>query len=314
MNKYFNINGILTNQVADNSVVFEWNNQFSIKNDDITSDLDFKLVNLTYKVADVLFGSVQEMYNILTTKTTMTAYAGINAEIKISKDEFEKWLNTEKSAETHKFLYYYDFQNLVGSLQNLVSESRFLFCDFYKTLNENSFMIMDNTETVNGLMFASGRLVTSIFAKINHLFINLTSQLDFITKIAYELENIPSNFEIYPKMKSNKILFGDLKKIKSTNINDTIFDKTDNTKLVISLRNEIIHNASFENIQKVYQVFSNNTMTEKFILIPDITNGNFDTFKNRNRFFNNDVKLNELLPKIVTGFWREMEKTIIKLT
>ncbi|QWX82518.1 hypothetical protein H0I23_08505 [Cellulophaga sp. HaHaR_3_176] len=313
MIKYFNIDGISTNEETDKTVVTEWNNQFSIKNDDISSDMDFKLINLTFKSADILFGSVQNMYNILMTKSTMTSYAGINAEIKISKDEFEKWLNVNKSTETHKFLYYYDFQSLVGSLQNLISESRFLLCDFYKTLNENSFMIIENPKNVEGLMFASGRLVTSIFAKINHLFINLNSQLDFITKIAYELENIPKDFDVYPKMKSNKILFGDAKKIKNSKLKNTIFDKTDNTKLIISLRNEIIHNASFENIQKVYQLFSNNIMTEKFILIPDNTNGNFDSYKNRNRFFNNDIKLNELLPNIVTEFWKEMETTIIKL-
>jgi hypothetical protein len=81
----------------------------------------------------------------------------------VTKQEFEKWVISQKSKEAHKILFYYDFQNLVGSLQNLVQESRFLFCDFFKTLNNNSFMISDKPLQRDILMFASGQLVTNIF-------------------------------------------------------------------------------------------------------------------------------------------------------
>jgi hypothetical protein len=313
MSKHYNINGISTDKETDTSIVFEWSNHFSIKANDNTTEIDFKLISLTHKVADKLFGSVQNLYGILPFKSTVFSYAGVDAEIKVSKQEFEKWVISQKSEETHKILFYYDFQNLVGSLQNLVQESRFLFCDFFKTLNNNSFMLSDKPLQPDILMFASGQLVTNIFSTINHLFINLASQLDFITKISVELESLPSDFKEYPKLKSNGILYGDSKKIKAINLDNTLFDRTDDLKLILSLRNEIVHNASFENIPKVYQVFKDNVMIEKFIYIPDTTNGNFDTFKNRNRFFNNEVKLNEILPGLVTDFWKKMETTIDKL-
>lgn len=313
MSKHYNINGISTDKETDTSIVFEWSNHFSIKANDNTTEIDFKLISLTHKVADKLFGSVQNLYGILPFKSTVFSYAGVDAEIKVSKQEFEKWVISQKSEETHKILFYYDFQNLVGSLQNLVQESRFLFCDFFKTLNNNSFMLSDKPLQPDILMFASGQLVTNIFSTINHLFINLASQLDFITKISVELESLPSDFKDYPKLKSNGILYGDSKKIKAINLDNTLFDRTDDLKLILSLRNEIVHNASFENIPKVYQVFKDNVMIEKFIYIPDTTNGNFDTFKNRNRFFNNEVKLNEILPGLVTDFWKKMETTIDKL-
>ena len=313
MNNHYNINGISTEKRTDGSVVFDWSNNFSIISNDNTTDIDFKLISLTHKVADKIFGSVQALYNILPFKSTVYSYAGVDAEIKVSKQEFEKWVNSQKSEETHKLLFYYDFQNLVGSLQNLVQESRLLFCDFFKILNESSFMLADKPMQPNIVMFASGQLVTNIFSKINHLFINLASQLDFITKIAVELENLPTDFKDYPKLKSNGLLYGDFKRIKAIIFDNTLFDKTDAIKLIISFRNEIIHNASFENIPKVYQVFKDNIMIEKFIYIPDTTNGIFDTFKNRNRFFNNEVKLNELLPNLVTDFWKKMEITVDKL-
>lgn len=311
MSKYYNINGIPTTSPTNKSVVYEWNNNFSIKSNDNTGEIDIKLISLTHKVADKLFGGIQNLYSL--PLNSAHSYAGVDAEIKVSKQEFEKWVNSEKSEITHKILFYYDFQNLAGSLQNLVQESRFLFCNFFKTLNENSFTLSDKPMQPDIVMFTSGQLVMNIFSTINHLFINLASQLDFITKISVELENLPNDFTYYPKLKSNGILYGDLKKIKTITFDNTLFDRTDDLKLILSLRNEIVHNASFENISKVYQVFKDNVMIEKFIFIPDTTNGNFDTFKNRNRFFNNEIKLNEELPKLITDFWEKMEMTIDKL-
>lgn len=311
MDKHYNINGISTTNPTSDSVVYEWSNNFSIKSNDNTGEIDIKLITLTQKVAEKLFGSVQNFYSL--PLNTAHSYAGVDAEIKVSKQEFEKWVNSQKSEQTHKILFYYDFQNLVGSLQNLVQESRFLFCDFYRTLNENTFMLTDKPLQPDILMFASGQLVTNIFSKVNHLFINLASQLDFITKISFECENLPNDFTEYPKLKSNGVLYGDLKKIKKIDFSNTLFDKTDNLKLILSLRNEIIHNSSFENIPKVYQVFQNNVMIEKFIFVPDTTDGIFDSFKNRNRFFNNEIKLNEILPTLITDFWKKMESTIDKL-
>lgn len=311
MSKHFSTNGISTINPTNQSVVYEWSNKFSIKPNENTGEIDIKLITLTHKVADKLFGGIQNLYTFPLGFAHM--YAGIDAEIKVSKQEFEKWVNSEKSEETHKILFYYDFQKLVDSLQNLVQESRYLFCDFFKKLNENSFMITDKPMQPDIAMFASGQLVTDIFSTINHLFINLASQLDFITKISVELENFPIDFTDYPKLNSNGILYGDLKKIKTITFDQTLFNWTDDLKLILSLRNEIVHNASFENIPKVYQVFKDNVMIEKFILIPDTTNGNFDTFKNRNRFFNNEIKLNEKLPGLVTDFWKKMETTIDKL-
>jgi len=313
MTKFYNINGIASDSPKNGFWVSEWSNHYSINSNDDTTELDFKLISLSHKVADKLFGSVQNFYGLLPSLTTIYSYAGVDSDIKISKGEFESWIKSENSEETNRILYYYDFQNLVGSLQNLVSESRFLFCEFYKTLNENSFMLSSNPMKPDIVMFTSGQLVTNIFSKINHLFINLASQLDFITKVAVELENLPKNFKEYPKLKSNNIQYSDYKKIKSITFSETLFEKTDDLKLIISMRNEIIHNASFENIPKVYQVFENNKLIEKFIFIPDTTEGVFDSFKNRKRFFNNEIKLNEILPALVAGFWKKLESTVDKL-
>jgi hypothetical protein len=314
MVKFYNINGIPSDQSNEGSIVLEWNNTFSITENDNTTELDFKLIGITHRLADRMFGSVQKFYEMLPGISMVFPYAGIDSDIKVSKTDFENWVKSDKSEMLHKLLYYYDFRNLVGSLQNLVSESRTLFCDFYKALNENTFMLADKPFKPDMVMFASGMIVTSIFSRINHLFINLASQLDFITKIFVEFENLPADYTEYPRLKSNSILYGDAKKVKGINTQDTLFERTNDIKLILSFRNEIVHNASFENNPKVHQVFEKDAMVEKFIYVPDYTAGNFDAYKNRTRFFNNEEKLNEILPGLVTGFWKKMENTVDRLT
>jgi hypothetical protein len=77
------------------------------------------------------------------------------------------------------------------------------------------------------------------------------------------------------------------------------------------LRNEIVHNASFENIPKVFQQFKDNKMIEKFIFLPDFDeDGIIKTFKSRKRFFGMDIKLNLILPELIFDLWKRQLETI----
>ncbi len=312
--QFYNINGIPAEKAtSDEFWVLEWSGQFSINKRDITPELDIELIRIGHLVAERLFGSVQKMYDGLMRRSTWLAYAGLDAEIKISKTNFEKLVQDEKGEDTHRYLYYYDYQNIIGSLQNLVQESKFLLCEFYKIFNLNHYMLAPQPIDPDGLNFASGLLVTTTFSRINHLFINLASQLDFITKIIYELEHMPTDFSSYPKLKCRGILFGDHKKFRDFDITGTVFEKNVGINLILNLRNEIVHNASIEGNSKVYQLFESGKMIEKFILIPDTTDGNFDASRNRNRFYDNDTKLNQVLPELVCTFWEKMMVTVKKI-
>jgi len=308
---YYHKNGIPSEKPNKNEFwVTYFHDRFILHDNDMSYDLENSLFRLYGVLQTKLFGSPQKWHGKIYSMGQWIPYAGIDAELKISKLNFEKFLKVSKSDENHRMLYYYDCVSLVGSLQNLVQESKYLFCDFYRVLNSNSFMLQPLPINPTGLMFASGLLVTDLFSKINHLFITLSSQLDFITKLLYELKNLHTEFSEYPKLKSKNILYGDYRKLGFSNVENTLFEKSENINLILNIRNEIIHNSSFENIPKVYQVFKDNIMTEKFVLIPDHTNGNFDTFKNRNRFFDNDVKLNEVLPLIILDFQKRLINTI----
>ena len=315
--QFYNSNGIPSLKPKENSF---WiiNNGFDyiINGNDITGDIDMTCIMLQHEVGNIIFDGIKNLHFEQSRMALWIPYAGIDGDLKITKEQFEYLIDrSPKNENLNKLLYYYDISNLIGTFQNSVQETRTRFCQFYEELNEKSFMLSSNPMNANGVMFASGRLVASLFSRINHLFISLYSQLDFLTKISYEIENLQSNFESYPKLKSAKILFGDSKRTKMHELDKTVFEKSvKNIKLIQTIRNEIVHNASLENISKVYQNFENNKMIEKFIFLPDFNeDGIIKTFKSRKRFFGMDIKLNLILPELIFDLWKRQLVTITEI-
>lgn len=314
--QFYNINGIPSPKPSTDFWITNNGFDFVISSNDITGDIDMNCIMLQHEVGNIIFDGIEKLHSKQAGMPMWIPYAGIDGDLKISKEQFEKLITQSgENPELNKLLYYYDISNLIGTFQNSVQEIRTLFCQFYEELNTNSFMLAKEPIEPNGSMFASGKLVTSIFSKINHLFISLYSQLDFLTKITYEVENLQSNFDSYPKLKSSKILFGDSKKTKLYELENTVFEKSvKNITIIQTLRNEIIHNASFENISKVFQHFENNEMIEKFIFLPDYDEkGIIKTYKSRKRFFGMDIKLNQILPDLIFDLWKRQLQTINEL-
>lgn len=313
--KYYNLNGLISDKPSSKSFFVTQNlsNDFIFKEGDNLLSIENLCFKLRNELAVKIFEKIETFHYLNSCNIfPFAALAGIDAEIRISKEEFEKTYSQINDKETlNKLLYYYDVENLIGNIQNSIIESKHLVGEFYKVFNENSFLISDNHTTVdNGIQYASGTIVTGITSLVNQIFINLYSQLDFITKLIFEIENLSNDFAIYPKLKSKDILFGDSKKTQFHNLKDSIFELNSNLRLIVFLRNEIVHNASIDSIPKVYQIIENKIITEKFILLPDFEDGIIQKYKNRKRFFNKDTKLNLILPEIIIDFWRRVEFTL----
>ncbi|RZJ90516.1 MAG: hypothetical protein EOO20_07890 [Chryseobacterium sp.] len=307
---FYNTNGLPSDKPKkDKFWITQGPSDFVLKENDLTSDIESQAIYLRNFLAEKVFGSQQRYYEQLPFAPLWLSQAGIDSDIKISREEFEK-LIAKADELTCKFLYYYDVSSLIGSLQNSVQEVRYLMGEFYRELNENSFMLMPKPSEQDTVMFASGLTVTRLFTAVNHIFIALYSQLDFITKICYEMEQMDENYTAYKKLKSAKILFGDARRTSLNGKPDTLFAASVNIKMIQTLRNEIVHNASFEDIQKVFQVFESGVMIEKFILLPDFENGIIKTLKNRKRFFDENIKLNEILPELIFDFWKRLHQTL----
>lgn len=315
---FYNINGMPSEFPSEEEFFITENivKDFIFKEGDLTLEIENICIRLRNKLATSIFGKIENLHFLNSCPIfPFVAYAGIDAEIKISKLEFEKVYSEIKDKKTlNKLLYYYDVENLIGNIQNSILETKYLVGNFYKILNENTFLVAENHTTVeDGIQYASGPIVINITSIVNHLFINLYSQLDFVTKLAYEIENLNSDFDKYPKLKSKDILYGDQKKIKLVNLPHSLFELSNNIKIIMYLRNEIVHNASIDSIPKVYQVIKDKKIVEKYILLPDFENGMIQVYKNRRRFFNDDVKLNEILPEIITDFWQRSKLTLEKI-
>lgn len=115
-------------------------------------------------------------------------------------------------------------------------------------------------------------------------------------------------------MISRKVLLGSIVKANS-DIAGTIFEKPLCVKTILSIRDRIVHNGSFDFMQMVYDCYDGpNGHSEVAILFPDMENGLFVTSKNRKNFYSQSNRLNILLPKLLKEVLDVMEKTIDKLS
>ena len=312
----YNTNGIPTEDPIDGKY---WLKQleytYILKENDITCEIEAECQKLYDLISVKLFGNIETYYSKLSTIPRWVKEAGLDAEFRISKLEFEQLISQNNDNQEYcKLLYFYDFRNLIASIQNSIIESKYLFGEFYKQLNENDFLITKMSINENGIQYASGLIVTNIFSTLNHLFVCFYSLFDFTTKLFFEFENIVTEFTTYPRLKSLNKTYGDHKRLSSFNKADTIFEQSETLNTIITVRNEIVHNSSIDNLPKVYQFFNNGKLTEKYILLPDFENGKLLTFNNRKHFFNNNTKINEILPEMIKEFWTRMKTTLEALT
>ncbi|TWR30906.1 hypothetical protein FPZ43_00025 [Mucilaginibacter pallidiroseus] len=126
-------------------------------------------------------------------------------------------------------------------------------------------MMMKDPFEHNMEMHASGVIVTRFFSYVNYLFISLYSQMDYVSKICYELEHLKMTEKKYDMLQSSGILVGDANRLLFKKAQGTIFEECPNMSPIQALRNEIIQDGSFENTPQVFQLFQDNNMVEKYI-------------------------------------------------
>lgn len=316
--EFYNTDGIPTNEpLTDRFYIEKYHNgELGFSKNDHSYEIEKICIELRDYLAVKIFGSVADYHAYFTMPIFPFAFqAGIDAELRLSRNDFEYLVNNVEDKERlFRLLYYFDVENLIGTLQNSVMETKYIVAEFYRTLNINSFLIHDNHFVVtDGIQFASGPIVTNITALVNHLFISLYSQMDFATKIIYEFENFQDNFSSYPKLKSKDVLFGDSKRTRFREMQGSIYEKNSTISMIMYLRNEIVHNASIDSIPKVYQRIDGARITEKYILLPDFNDGIICVFKNRKRFFDQDTKLNAILPELMEDFWNRLKLTLTQI-
>ena len=111
-------------------------------------------------------------------------------------------------------------------------------------------------------------------------------------------------------MKCADVLWGTRKKLTINGMPGTLFEKCDFISTIEALRNELVHNGTWELNPKKYIRFENGMVQERFMLFPDIQQGHLATVKSRKHFFSSGIKVNDILPCIHSEFKSRLLKTI----
>lgn len=236
--------------------------------------------------------------------------SGHNSEAHLTRELFEQFLaKTASFPEINRFLYLYDCQHLVASIQECTKEIEQVLGEFYFTLNTESFFF-PAMKHEDGLRYSSSPVTTKLFAFLGFIFIRMHSLLDYIVKVAFEAEHLRQDFNRYPKLSSGNMQFGDRKRVSSNKEAGTLFEVCEFMTTVETLRNHVIHDGLLDDMPKAYEHIQDGVAIEKFVLFPDMTNGRFDRYVNRNLFFGREDKINLRLPAIVGEFQARQQTTL----
>jgi hypothetical protein len=274
-------------------------------------EIDAVCVRLHDGFAQRVFGTLGNFYDFLKVAPEFLSTAGMNSEAAISKDLFNQLLeNIPPSFSVNRALYLFDCRKLVSGVQECSKEVMQLQGEFYQALNLED-LFFPKIEEDDGIRYVTSPVVTKIYALLGFTYIRMHSLLDYVTKLAIEIDKLKTKFDSYPRLASKNALYRDRKRISINNKAGTLFEKCPTLTEVESVRNHLIHNGLLDDMPKAYRVISNGECVEKFLLFPDQDkDGRFDSFKNRNFFYGSENKINLRLPSITVEFQVRLLSTL----
>ena len=311
---YLNLNGIPTDVPSAETVYFYHDPQgvWRRSKGDRSGEFDILCVRLHDALRKRIMNGIP-YEKIIYALPQFVQTAGLNSEGGGDVMQFEQLLSKFKDfPHLNAFLYLYDCESLVASLQECNKEVDHLLGEFYKSLNTEPlfFPVMQQPD---GIRWNTSPTVTKLFAHLSFIFVRLHSLLDYATKVVLEVERLRSEFRKYPKLASANVLFGDRKKLAMNGAKGTLFEACELVTAVETLRNRVIHDGLLDDMPKAYEHIEGGNAVERFILLPDMTAGRFDRFNNRNLFFGQDDKINLRLPILIDDFQSRLEATIVTL-
>lgn len=324
--KLFNINGIIGKNLKD----IQGKYYIIKKSEEIyESNINFfkeEIFNYSSAYENFfvsnLFGRKTEIYNYLEykyyfsiKKSKFFLHAGLGAESSMSKEDFSNFIDNEinndllaSRQDIIKFFYAHEIRALIADFEKLIiqtEESTYIFYDRF-----NSPTIFKSHKTKEGLSTIysiESRFINTILETI---IIKSTSILDYLSKLVFEVENIPKDFNEYPNRKSVDYHHGKTKldqEKPNLRINwseeerkNTIFDENIKEIFILKrLRNQIIHDGFLDVDNSIYENKVNGILRERFILMPDFKDKNFERYKGRKLFYSQDRKINLELPTLL---------------
>ncbi len=292
-------------------------NRYIYPGDTINYTLDSELVKLYDVLRDLYFDDVDKYYKEVNVLPIWVQEAGQNSDSAIDVDLFSELINDDENRKIpnlYKHLYLVDCQFLVGTIQNLLSAMEDAFIRYYMTLAE----MRENDEhkkltDPNGIIYIVSGDSRCASALLETYFIKAYSILDILCKICYEIQEKQLDFSQYKKIKSADVLWGFRKKLLINGMENTLFEKCDLVSMIESLRNESVHNGTWELTPKIFVRYCEGIVEERFMLFPDMLQGRLATVKSRKHFFSKGTKVNSVLPCIHEEFKQRLLQTLVAI-
>lgn len=240
------------------------------------------------------------------------ALGGQNSDISIDKLQFLKLLEqyTSYSPDLYRYLYVTDCQYLVSSIKSLLQSVDFCFIQYYTQITNIDCWDYSLGEE---LMVCSPKTRQLIFY-LETFFTKIYSILDLMVKIIFELENPITHFSTITKLRSSEKTWGSRKHLHMNNLPATIFEDCSVIRQIESLRNEAVHNGTWEFAPKVFLRVKKSAIVERYMLFPDFEDGHLTTVKNRRHFFSSSIKVNDALVSIHEEFYYRLFSTLQYIT
>lgn len=315
--------------VAEDLESHSAHSRYFFPGDDIQYELDNLCVRLYDVFQDAVFPSRDDFYKDYGIQPQWISRAGLDSDFDMPKDELITCFSTplhekmaafgvkdaeclkiykEIDAKKYKYAYTADCQSLVNTLQELIMGCHSSLVGFYKHLCS-----LHEDPQMDGTYYACGPESHMVFSFLYNFIIQSYSAFDILTKITYELEHLKSCDASYAKLASSGILYGYRNHLK-LDVVGTVFEKCRTTAIIENLRDELVHNATWEMNPKIFIVTDCGLITSRHIFFPDLTvEGTLVTFKNRKRFFAEGNKVNDEIPKLYFDIMQRILTTLDKL-
>lgn len=291
----------------------DYGDRYVYPNDSLKYSLDSELVSLYDKFRDLIFPDTEAYYRELDALPIWVQSAGQDSDCAVTADIFRKWIqeDLERIPNLHRHLYLVDCQFLVGTIQNLLIGMEDVFVNYFIQIANAGIRLepQNKDTTIFEVSWNSRRLS----ALLENYFVKAYSILDLLCKIGHEFQNPQTSFSSYKKIKSSEVLWGDRKKLHINGTKGTLFEECSLVRSIESLRNEIVHNGTWELSPKIFSKFEKGSIVERYMLFPDIEQGHLATVKSRKHFFGRETRVNDVLPKIHLAYKTRLINTIIIL-
>ena len=285
-------------------------NRYVYPGNSINCEVDDQLVILYDTLKYLLFKDNNHLPNI----PVMIQNAGQDSDSPLSVEDFKKIISDDNCKEIpnfYKYLYLSDCQFLVGTIQNLLSGIEDSFIKYYITLASfNQGNIPIERLGSNGIFYVISELSRSASSLLETYFTKAYSILDIVCKICYEIQNKQEKFDSYTKLRSANVLWGNRKKLLINGTQDTLFENCELISTIESLRNEYVHNGTWELNPKIFVQIRDDNIEECYMLFPDMDKGRLESMKSRKHFFSKGIKVNDKLPDLHREFKKRLLNTI----